>query len=255
MGELSFHRRSIVKRRSPLVVYSRHLELRCRARPRLPSVTLSAQHERPHPVDRRVVRGRRGLAHTHNPRRQRLEPLVVPPLRLGHLGARLTPQVPEGPRRGLCPHFRAHRNTLPGLEVSLRGLHVVPRVGERYTEIEVRRGLVGPQSDGLAEGPGCHAPVLLRLVPQALSQQLIVLVARQRGAPDLPLRELASPLLPGPAILRPLPLLPQLLVKRPVQLPSARVRRAVDAAEVRRRQLFIAAHIADRVLLSLVVHV
>eukprot|EP00964_Phaeocystis_antarctica_P030545 scaffold17248_cov62-Phaeocystis_antarctica.AAC.2 len=89
----------------------------------------------------------------------------------------------------------------------------------------------------------------------ALSQQLRVLVARLRGAPGSLLRELALPLLRHPTIRRVLPLFPQLLVKHPVQLPSARVRRAVLAAEVRRRQLLIAAHAADGVLLSLVVHV
>eukprot|EP00964_Phaeocystis_antarctica_P135603 scaffold99951_cov63-Phaeocystis_antarctica.AAC.5 len=50
-------------------------------------------------------------------------------------------------------------------------------------------------------------------------------------------------------------MLPQLLVKHPVQLPGASVRRAVHAAEVRRRQLLIAAHVTDRMLLPLVVHV
>ena len=44
-------------------------------------------------------------------------------------------------------------------------------------------------------------------------------------------------------------------MKRSVQLPCARVRRAVDAADVRRRQPLIAALVADGVLLTLVVHV
>eukprot|EP00964_Phaeocystis_antarctica_P061640 scaffold36844_cov58-Phaeocystis_antarctica.AAC.6 len=92
-------------------------------------------------------------------------------------------------------------------------------------------------------------------MPHALSQQLRVLVARLRGIPGQLLRLLAIPPLQRPTILLPLPSLPQLLVKHPVQLPSARVRRAVDAAEVRRRQPLIAAHIADGVLLPLVVHV
>ena len=48
----------------------------------------------------------------------------------------------------------------------LRGLHVVPRrVAERHTELEVRHRLVGPQGDGLAEGPGCSVPVLPRGAP------------------------------------------------------------------------------------------
>eukprot|EP00964_Phaeocystis_antarctica_P082846 scaffold52034_cov54-Phaeocystis_antarctica.AAC.3 len=131
----------------------------------------------------------------------------------------------------------------------------MPRVGERCTEVVVRHGLVGPQGDGFAEGPGCPARILLRAMPQALSQQLRVLVARLRGDAGLPLRVLAILLLHRPTILIHLPLLPHLLVKRPVQIPSSRVRRAVHAALVRRRQLLIAANVADGVLLSFVVHV
>ena len=99
-GEVGFHRRSGAQRRSPLVVRSRLPELRCRARPiRRPSEahTLPAQHIRPHHVGLPLVRRR-----PHHPRRQRLEPLVVPPLRLGHLGARLQCQPGEGRGRGLC---------------------------------------------------------------------------------------------------------------------------------------------------------
>ena len=61
--------------------------------------------------------------------------------------------------------------------------------------------------------------------------------------------------LPLPALLPRLPLLSHLLVKRPVQLPNAGVCRAVLAAEERRRQLLIAALIADRMLLSVVTHI
>eukprot|EP00964_Phaeocystis_antarctica_P015301 scaffold8462_cov64-Phaeocystis_antarctica.AAC.4 len=209
----------------------RLLELRYRARSRPPSSTSPpTQHLSPHAICCPIVRRR-----PDNPRRQRLEPLVVPPLRLGHLGALLLPQQVEGACRGI--------------------LHVVPRGGERCTEVHVRRGLVGPQGDGLAVGLACFAQVLLRGVPRALSQQFRVRVARLRGAPGQLLRRLAIPLLPHPTILIPLPLLPQLLVKHPVQLPSGRVRRAVDAAEVCRRQLLIEALIADGVLLTLVVHV
>eukprot|EP00964_Phaeocystis_antarctica_P092264 scaffold59316_cov53-Phaeocystis_antarctica.AAC.4 len=250
-GFLGFHRRSIAQRRRPIEVRGRLLDLRCRARPHLPSnPTHPAQHLGPHVVCNRLVRRR-----PHNPRRQRLEPLVAPPLRLGHLVALLQPQHVEAICRGPCPELRAHRVALLGLEEPLRGLHVVPRVVEHYTEVDVRRGLVGLQGDGLAVGLACFAPVLLGYVPSALSQQLQVLVARLRGAPGLPLRDLAIPLLHCPTILIPLPLLPHLLVKRPVQLPSARVRRAVLAAEVRCRQLQVAAHIADGVLLPRVVHV
>eukprot|EP00964_Phaeocystis_antarctica_P077759 scaffold48314_cov51-Phaeocystis_antarctica.AAC.2 len=135
------------------------------------------------------------------------------------------------------------------------GLHVVPRVREHCTEVVVRLGFVGPQGDGLAAGLGCSAPVLLRGVPRALSHQLIVLVAGPRGVAGLPLRGLAIPLLHRPTILVRLPIFPQLLVKHPVQLPRARVRRAVLATEVRRRQLLIAAHVADGVLLTVVAHV
>eukprot|EP00964_Phaeocystis_antarctica_P125756 scaffold89428_cov63-Phaeocystis_antarctica.AAC.4 len=254
IGELRFHHRRIAQRRTPIEVPSRNLELRCRARPRLPStsqiVTFSTQHESPHEVGWLIVRRR-----PHNPRRQRLELLVVPPLRLDHLGARLLLQHVEGICRGLCPLLRAHRTALFGLEEPLRGLHVVPRVVEHYTEVDVRRGLVGPQGDGLAVGLACFAPVLLRGVPRALSQQLTPLVAHQRGVPGQLLRDLASSLLRLPTILAHLPLLPQLLVKRPVQLPSARVGRAVLAALVRSRQLLVEAHIADGMLLTPVVHV
>ena len=44
LGELGFHRRSRVQRRSPLEMRGRLLELRRRARPRLPSAILIAQH-------------------------------------------------------------------------------------------------------------------------------------------------------------------------------------------------------------------
>eukprot|EP00964_Phaeocystis_antarctica_P121555 scaffold85212_cov55-Phaeocystis_antarctica.AAC.2 len=249
-GVLGFHRRSIVQRPRPLEVRCRILEVRCRARLRLPSSTAPGKHRSPHAESPRKVRRR-----PHNPRRQRLEPVVVPPLRFGHLGALLLQQHFEGACRGLCPVLRAHRTALLGLKEPLCGLHVVPRVREHATEAEVRLGLVGPQGDGLAVGLGCFAPVLLRGVPPALSEQLRVRVARLRGeAGPLP-RDLASPLLPHPAILLLLPQLPHPLVKRPVQLPNAGVRRAVDAAEVRRRQLLVVAHIADGVLLTLVVHV
>eukprot|EP00964_Phaeocystis_antarctica_P010249 scaffold5631_cov55-Phaeocystis_antarctica.AAC.1 len=104
------------------------------------------------------------------------------------------------------------------------------RAGERCTEIEVRHGLVGLQGDGLAEGPGCSAQVLLRAVPDAFSQQLRVRITRLRGDAGLPLRDLASPLLRHPTILRHLPLPLHLLVIHRVPLPSGRVPWAVDTA-------------------------
>ena len=55
------------------------------------SVSHPAQHHSPHLVGCRIVRHR-----PHNPRGQRLELLVVPPLRLGQLGAHLPCQVGEG---------------------------------------------------------------------------------------------------------------------------------------------------------------
>eukprot|EP00964_Phaeocystis_antarctica_P082758 scaffold51973_cov69-Phaeocystis_antarctica.AAC.1 len=178
---------------------------------------MPGQHQRPHLDDLTIIRRR-----PRNPRRQRLEPLVVPPLRLGHLGALIPCQHAEGRCRGLYPVFRAHRRALLGLEEPLRGLRVVPRVGERCTEVVVRLGLVGPQGDGLAVGPGCSACVLLRVVPDALSQQLVVRVARLRGEPGHPLRDLASLLLRHPAILRLLPKTLHLLVIHRVPLPRAR---------------------------------
>eukprot|EP00964_Phaeocystis_antarctica_P056370 scaffold33258_cov62-Phaeocystis_antarctica.AAC.4 len=147
------------------------LELCCRARPHLPRCRSStvhpgfpAQHHSPNFVGCHIVRRR-----PHNPCRQRLEPLVVPPIRLGHLGALFLYQRVQGTCRGPCPVLRAHRKALLGLEEPLRGLHVVPRVGEHCAEVVVRPRLVGPQGDGLAAGPGCSAPVLLRGVPRALS--------------------------------------------------------------------------------------
>eukprot|EP00964_Phaeocystis_antarctica_P089043 scaffold56739_cov66-Phaeocystis_antarctica.AAC.4 len=202
---------------------------------------MPAQHPSPHKVGTHRVRRR-----PHNPHRQRLEPLVVPPLRLGHLVALFSQQRVKGICRGLCPGLRAHRVALLGLEAPLRGLHHVSRVAEHSAEVEVRRGHVGPQGDGLAVGLGCSAPVLLRGVPQALSQQLHVRITRLRSDAGLLLRGLASPHLPAP---------PHIFVKCPVHLPSARVCRTVLAAEVRRRHLQIAAHVADRVLIPLVVHV
>eukprot|EP00964_Phaeocystis_antarctica_P049873 scaffold28881_cov71-Phaeocystis_antarctica.AAC.2 len=85
-GELGFHRRCRAQRRSPLVVRGRLPELRCRARPHLPTTISPAQRVSPHGVGCRVVRSR-----PNDSRRQRLEPLVVPPLRLDHLGALLLP--------------------------------------------------------------------------------------------------------------------------------------------------------------------
>jgi len=196
-GEHGFPRRSRVQRRRPIEVRGRLLELSCRARCRLPSATRHpAQHLSPHDVGAHIVR-----RNPHDLRRQRFEPLVVPPLRLGHLGTHLVQQHVEGPCRGLCPELRAHPTARLGLEVPLRGLHDVPRVAERCAEVVVRPGLVGLQGDGLAVGLACFARVILRLVLCALSQQLIVLVARLRGVPGLLLRGLASPLLPRPTFL------------------------------------------------------
>eukprot|EP00964_Phaeocystis_antarctica_P044854 scaffold25789_cov51-Phaeocystis_antarctica.AAC.2 len=204
--------------------------------PRLPSAILPAQHNRPHLVGCLPVRRR-----PQNSRRQRLELRVVPPLRLGHLGALFPPQPVEGPCRGPCPALRAHRVALFGLE--------------HCTEVVVRRGLVRPQGDGLAVGLPCSAPVLLRGVPRALSTQLIVLVARLRGDAGLLLRDLPFPLLPHPSILRHPPTRLHLLVIHRVPLPSARVPRAVDAAPVSRRHLELDALRAHRVLLTVVVHI
>eukprot|EP00964_Phaeocystis_antarctica_P128379 scaffold92156_cov66-Phaeocystis_antarctica.AAC.5 len=248
-GELGFHHRSRVQRRSPLEVRGRLVELRSRARTRLPSVSQPAQHPSSHAEGWPIVRRR-----PHHPRRQRLEPLVVPPLRLGHLVAHLLSQHVEGHCRDLCPVLRAHRIALLGLEVPLRGLHVVPRAVERFTEVGVRRGLVGIQGDGLAVGLGCSAPVLLRGVPRAISQQLFVRIARLCGDAGLHLRGLASPLLRHPSVLRPLPMPLHLLVIHRVPLPSARVPRAVDAAPVCRRHLELDANRANFVLLTVVAH-
>eukprot|EP00964_Phaeocystis_antarctica_P109786 scaffold74197_cov63-Phaeocystis_antarctica.AAC.3 len=165
LAELGFQCRSRLQRRRPIEVHSRLRELCCRARPQLPSAKPPAQHRSPHLRGCQIVRRR-----PRNPRRQRLEPLLAPPLRLGHLGARFLCQHVEGHCRGLCPVPRAHQHALPGLEEPLRSLHGVLRVGEHSTEVVVRLGLVGPQGDGLAEGPCCSACVLLRLVPRALSQ-------------------------------------------------------------------------------------
>eukprot|EP00964_Phaeocystis_antarctica_P060346 scaffold35986_cov58-Phaeocystis_antarctica.AAC.1 len=165
-GDPGFLRRSRVQRRSPLPVRGRLLELRRRARPRLPSTTtLPAQHRSPHLVGLQIIR-----RIPHNPRRQRLEPLVAPPLRLDHLGALLPCQHVECPCRGPCPALRARLIALLGLEVPLCSLHFVPRVGERSTEVVVRRGLVRVQGDGLAVGPGGSACILLREVSPALGQ-------------------------------------------------------------------------------------
>eukprot|EP00964_Phaeocystis_antarctica_P061249 scaffold36583_cov63-Phaeocystis_antarctica.AAC.5 len=120
-GEVGFPRRSRVHRRSPFVVRGRLPELRRRARPHLPSATLPVQHHSPHLVGYQIFRHR-----SHNPRRQRLEPLVAPPLWLGHFGARLLRESVEGRRRGLRPAFRAHRVALLGLEEPLCGLRGVP---------------------------------------------------------------------------------------------------------------------------------
>eukprot|EP00964_Phaeocystis_antarctica_P016863 scaffold9290_cov63-Phaeocystis_antarctica.AAC.8 len=249
-GELGFLHRSIAHRCNPLVECRCLLELCSRARPHLPNNLRPVQHHSSHLVGYQLVRRR-----PRNPRRQRLEPLVVPPVRLGHLATLRLRQHLEGPCRGQCPLHRVHRKALLGLEEPLYGLHVVPRSGERCTEVVVRFGLVGPQGDGLAEGSGCSAPVLFGAVPRALSQQLIVLVARLLGEPGPLLRDLAILLKPLSTILPFLLLRFHLLVIRRVELPSARVPRALDAAPVRRRHLVLAALRANRMLLPVVVHI
>eukprot|EP00964_Phaeocystis_antarctica_P090375 scaffold57810_cov66-Phaeocystis_antarctica.AAC.4 len=88
----------------------------------------------------------------------------------------------------------------------------------------------------------------------ASRQQLLVLVARLRGAPGLLLRGLAIPLLHDPAILRHLPMPLHLLVIHRVPLPRARVPRAGDAAPVRCRHLQLDANRANFVLLPVVAH-
>eukprot|EP00964_Phaeocystis_antarctica_P148925 scaffold115910_cov63-Phaeocystis_antarctica.AAC.1 len=206
-GEVCFPRWSRAQRRSPIEVRGRLPELRRRARPLLSSAKPAGQHPSPHLAGNRFVR-----RCPHDPCRQRLEPLVAPPLRLGHLVAHLLCQLAEGLGRGPSPELRAHRVALHGLEVPLRGLHVVPRVAERCTEVVVRRGPIGPQGDGLAVGPGCSAPVLFRAVPRAHSHQLVVRVARLRSEPGCPLRGLALPLLMHPTILPLLPVPLHLLV-------------------------------------------
>eukprot|EP00964_Phaeocystis_antarctica_P108783 scaffold73307_cov67-Phaeocystis_antarctica.AAC.2 len=211
MSVLGLQRRSIAQRCSPFEVRGRLLGLRCRARPRLPSVIPRAQHLSPHEVSCYIVRRR-----PDKPRRQRLQPLVVPPLRLDQIGALLLPQHAEGPCRGTCPALRARRQALLGLEVPLRGLHPVPRGAERVAEVEVRHGLVGPQGDGLAVCLGCPAAVLLRGIPYPLSHQLIVLVTRPGGLPGRLLRDHAIRLQPLPTILLLFQLLLQILVIRPV---------------------------------------
>eukprot|EP00964_Phaeocystis_antarctica_P007512 scaffold4072_cov61-Phaeocystis_antarctica.AAC.3 len=100
--ELDFPPRSIGQRRSLLEARGRLLELRCRARPRLPSAAVSGQHHCPHSVGCLIVRRR-----AHNPRRQRLKSLVVPPLRLGHLVALLQSQRLEGHCCDHCPLLRS----------------------------------------------------------------------------------------------------------------------------------------------------
>eukprot|EP00964_Phaeocystis_antarctica_P124578 scaffold88220_cov54-Phaeocystis_antarctica.AAC.3 len=143
------------------------------------------------------------------------------------------------------------RSMSKAFAVPVCGLHVVARVVERSTEAEVRRGVVRNQGDGLAVGLGCFARVrrVSRSGACALSQQFIVLVTRLRGAAGVALRGLAIPLLAQPTILPPLPLPLLLLVKCRVQLHSARVPRAVEAAPVGRRQLLLAALRAYRMLL------
>ena len=57
------------------------------------------------------------------------------------------------------PRAPTPRQALLGLEEPLRGLHVVPRAGERVTEVVVRHRLVGLQGNGLAVDLGRFAPV------------------------------------------------------------------------------------------------
>eukprot|EP00964_Phaeocystis_antarctica_P064122 scaffold38548_cov53-Phaeocystis_antarctica.AAC.6 len=92
----------------------------------------------------------------------------------------------------------------------------------RGTAVRPQPGAPRHRGDGLTVGPGCPAQVLVRVVPDARSQQLFVLVARQRGQPGSLLRDLAIPLLRHPAIFPPPPLPLLLLVIHYVQLHSAR---------------------------------
>eukprot|EP00964_Phaeocystis_antarctica_P048208 scaffold27899_cov66-Phaeocystis_antarctica.AAC.3 len=123
LGDLGFHHRSTAQRRSPIIVHGRLLELRRRARPRLPSTgTRPAQYLSPHDVSIYIVQRR-----PHNPRRQRLEPLVVPPLRLGHLGALLPCHPPAS-----APWPRGTAARPPRRAPSWRALHRgrgTPRAG------------------------------------------------------------------------------------------------------------------------------
>ena len=157
-GEHGFPRRSRVQRRRPIEVRGRLLELSCRARCRLPSATrLPAQHVSPHDVSAHIVR-----RNPHDLRRQRFEPLVVPPLRLGHLGALRKCQLVEGPCRGLCPAHRLHRIALRGLEEPLcGGFHFVKRPVQ-LPRLRVRRAVVAAEVRGRRGGGGLGLTLLLQ---------------------------------------------------------------------------------------------
>ena len=75
----------------------------------------------------------------------------------------------EGACRGLCPALRSHRLALPGLEEPLRGLHDVPRAGER----EFGRALLRINAEhSLQEadhGPRCSGTTLPDVRPRGCS--------------------------------------------------------------------------------------
>eukprot|EP00964_Phaeocystis_antarctica_P057419 scaffold33979_cov60-Phaeocystis_antarctica.AAC.2 len=126
----------------------------------------STPHRRPHPVHPQPasIPGRREDScqwDRHHGLREGLEPLVVPPLGLGHLGALRQAQLVEGGRYRVDPVLRALLEERRGLEEVRRRLHVAPRVAESYSEVVVGLGLARLEGDGLAVVVVCLEVVLV----------------------------------------------------------------------------------------------
>jgi hypothetical protein len=135
-----------------------------------------------------------------------LSPSSFHHVRLGHLGARLVHQQVERPLQWPVPSPASPPESAPfGPKEPLRRLHVVPRVVERCTEVEVRGWACRDSARWPRGRPwllSCASRPWKCTAQLALSDQLVVRVARLRSDAGLLFRLLAFPPLPLPAILR-----------------------------------------------------
>ena len=145
------------------------------------------------------------------------------------------------------PGIRALRVSRRGLEIERRRLRVASRVAESYPEVEVSKGLVGLEGDGLAVGLVCTVVILVGHVACALCQQPIVPRARALGCASLPLLcNLAVPLLLHPTRVLVLP--PSIFLHVPDLVLGPGLSLAVPAAKVYAHHVALGAQGAARVV-------